>query len=63
MKLESEPSLCGKLHRLDNVASNAVMTNGSVTTVDALRALSRHQCAQDLVVEFLCAKVLPLRAN
>lgn len=39
------------------------MTNGCVAAVDALRALSRHQCARDLVEEFLCAKVLPLRAN
>jgi hypothetical protein len=63
MKLESEPSLCGKLQRLYNVASGAVMTNGCVTTVDALRARSRHHCARDLAEEFLCAKVLPLRAN
>ena len=25
--------------------------------------LSGHQCARDLVEEFVCAKVLPLRAN
>ena len=31
--------------------------------MDALRILSRHQCACDLVEEFVYAKVVPLRAN
>ena len=63
MRLESEPGLCGKLSRLDNVTSKAIMTDGCIAVVDALRALSCHQCARDLVEEFLCVKVLPLRAN
>lgn len=63
LKLGSEPNLYGKLLRLDNVTSKAIMTDGCVAIVDALRALSCHQCARDLVEEFLCTKVLPLRAN
>jgi len=39
------------------------MMDAYVATVDALRALSRHQYARDLVEEFVCAKVLPLKAN
>ena len=39
------------------------MTDGCVAAVDALRTLSRHQCTCDLVEKFVCAKVLPLRAN
>ena len=31
--------------------------------MDALRILSCHQCARDLVEEFVCAKVVPLRAD
>jgi hypothetical protein len=63
VKLGSKPSLYGKLLRLDNVTLEAIMANGCVAAVDVLWALSRHQCTQDLVEEFLCAKVLPLRAN
>ena len=42
---------------------DAVMTDGCLAVVDALRALSCHQCMRDLVEEFLCAKVIPLRVN
>lgn len=31
--------------------------------VDALRILSRYQCTRDLVEEFCCARVLPLKAD
>ena len=31
--------------------------------MDALRILSCHQCARDLVEEFVCAKVVSLRAD
>ena len=41
----------------------SIMTDGCAATMDALRTLSRHQCVRDLVEEFVCAKVLPLRAN
>ena len=63
MRLEGEPSLCGNLLRLDNVTLDAIMTDGCVAAVDTLRVLSPHQCARYLVEEFVCAKVLPLRAN
>jgi hypothetical protein len=63
MRLEGEPGLYGKLSRLENVTSDAIMTNVCVAAVGVLRALSRHQCVRDLVEEFVCAKVLPLRAN
>lgn len=63
MRLEGEPSLYGKLLRLDSTISDAIKTDDCAAVVDALRALSRHQCAQDLVEEFVCAKVLPLRAG
>jgi hypothetical protein len=39
------------------------MTDGCAITVDALKTLSRHQCARNLVLEFVCVKVLPLRAD
>jgi hypothetical protein len=42
MRLEGEPGLCGKLSRLENVTSDATMTDGCVAVVDVLRALSRH---------------------
>lgn len=42
---------------------DAVMTYGCLAVVDALRASSRHQCMRDLVEEFLCVKVIPLRVN
>ena len=59
IKLEGEPGLCGKLSRLDSMTADGVMTDGCVANVDVLRILSRHQCACDLVEEFVCAKVLP----
>ena len=61
--MEGEPSLCGKLMRLDSVTAEGIMNDGCAAAVDALRTLSCHQCARDLVEEFVCAKVLPLRAN
>jgi hypothetical protein len=45
MRLEGESSLCGKLSRLDSVTADGVMTDGCAASVDALRILSRHQCA------------------
>ena len=45
------------------MTAEGIMTDGYAATVDALRTLSRHQCAHDLVEEFVCMKVLPLRAN
>jgi hypothetical protein len=56
-------SLCGKLLRLDSITSEGVMTDAWAAAVDVFRVLSRHQCACDLVEEFVCAKVLPSRAN
>ena len=61
--MEDEPSLCGKLLRLDSVTAEGIMTDGCAIAVDALRTLLHHQCARNLVEEFVCAKVLPLRAN
>ena len=63
LRLEGEPGLCGKLARLDNVISDDVMTDGCLVAVGMLRALSCHQCARDLVEEFVCVKVVPLKAN
>ena len=63
VKMEGEPSLCGKLMRLDSVTVEGIMTDGCAAAIDALRTLSCHRCARDLVEEFVCAKVLPLRAN
>jgi len=45
------------------VTLDAIMTDGCVAAVDTLRVLSRHQCARYLVEEFVCAKVLSLRAS
>ena len=45
------------------MTAEGIITDGCATAVDALRTLSHHQCAHDLVEEFVCAKVLPLRAN
>ena len=63
MKLEGEPDLCGKLSKLESVTSEGVMTDACATTMDALKILSRHQCVHDLVQEFVCLKVVPLRAD
>ena len=63
LRLEDEPELCGKLTKLGNVSVEAVMTDGCHAAVDAQRELARHQYARDLVEEFLCAKVLPLKAS
>lgn len=41
----------------------AVSTDGCLAAIDALRALARHQSTWDLVEEFVCVKVLPLRAD
>ena len=49
--------------RLGNVSAKAIMIDGFLVVVDALRALARHQCAQDLIEEFLCAEVLPLKVE
>ena len=62
VRLEGEPSLCGKLMRLDSMTADGVMIDGCAAAVDVLR-IWHHQCARDLVEEFVCAKVLPLRAN
>jgi hypothetical protein len=61
--MEGEASLCGKLLRLDSVTTEGIMTDGCAIVVDALRTLLRHQCARNLVLEFVCVKVLPLRAD
>ena len=42
IRMEGEPSLCGKLLRLDSVTAEGIMTDGCATGVDALRTLSRH---------------------
>ena len=63
MKLEGEPDLCGMLSKLESVTLEGVMTNACAAVVDAFRILSRHQCTHGLVEEFVCAKVLPLRAD
>ena len=63
IKLDGKVGVCGKLTRLDSVTVDGIMTDGCVAAVDALRILSCHQCALDLVEEFFCTKVLPLRAN
>jgi hypothetical protein len=49
--------------RLNSVTFEGIMTDACAAAVDALRALSCHLCACDLVEEFVCAKVLPLRAD
>ena len=49
IRMEGEPSLYGKLLRLDSVTAEGIMTDGCVDAMDALRTLSRHQCARDLV--------------
>jgi hypothetical protein len=63
VRLEGEPGLCGKLMRLDSVTSKGIMTDACATVVDALKDLLCHLCAHDLVKEFVCEKVLPLREN
>ena len=63
VKLEGEPDLCGKLSKLESVTSEGVMIDACAAAVDTLWILSRHQCACDLVEEFVCVKVVPLRAN
>ena len=63
VKLEGEPNLYAKLSKLESVTSEGVMIGAYAAAVDALRILSRHQCARDLVEEFVCAKVVPLRAD
>ena len=63
VKLEGEPDLCGKLSKLESVTSKGIVTDACAAAVDALRVLSCHQCVCNLVEEFVCAKVLPLRAN
>jgi hypothetical protein len=60
LKLEEEPKLCGKLTKFDNVSVEAIMIDGCHAAVDTLRALARHRGHFE---EFLCAKVLRLRAN
>ena len=45
------------------MTADSGMTDGCAAAVDALRTLSCQQCVHDLVEEFVCAKVLPLRAN
>lgn len=45
------------------MTAEGIMMDGCAVAIDALRTLSRHQCARDLVEEFVCANVLPLRAN
>ena len=49
IRMEGEPSLYGKLLRLDSVTAEGIMTDGCADAMDALRTLSRHQCARDLV--------------
>ena len=44
------------------MTADGVMIDGCAAAVDVLR-IWHHQCARDLVEEFVCAKVLPLRAN
>ena len=45
------------------MTADSGMTDGCAAAVDALRILLHHQCARSLVEEFVCVKVLPLRAN
>ena len=54
--------LCGGLVPLGNVSVEGVRTEICCRVVDALRVVAQYQCAQDLFEEFLCAKVVPLRA-
>jgi hypothetical protein len=61
--MEAKPGLCGKLSNLESVTSEGVMTDACAAAVDALRILSCHQCACDLVEEFVCVKTVPLRAD
>jgi hypothetical protein len=63
MRLEGEPRLCSKLMRLDSVTSEGIMIDACAAAIDALRALLCHLCARNLVEEFVCVKVLPLRAD
>jgi hypothetical protein len=61
--MDGKPSLCGKLLRLDSVTTEGIMIDGCAAAVDVLRTLSRDQCVRDLVKEFVCVKVFPLRAD
>jgi hypothetical protein len=61
--LAGESELCGDLPLLRDVAAEAMMTDGCHAAIDTLWVLLRCQCTRDLVEEFLCAKVLPLRAK
>ena len=63
MKLEYEPGLCGKLSKLESATSEGVITDACATIVGELRILSHHQCARDLVEEFVCTKIVPLRVD
>ena len=63
VKLEGEPDLCGKLSKHESATSKGVTTKACAAVVDALRILWHHQCARDLVEEFVCAKIVPLRAD
>lgn len=63
LKLEDEPGLCGQLSKIEWVSVEHVATDECVAAVDALRQLSRHQCARDLVEEYVCARYVPLRKD
>jgi hypothetical protein len=62
-KIGGQACLYGKLSKLESVTAEGFMTDSCAAVVDALRVLSRQQCAHDLVEEYICAKVLPLRAS
>jgi hypothetical protein len=61
--LAGESELCGDLPLLRDVAAEAMMTDGCHAAIDTLWVLLRCQCTRYLVEEFVCVKVLPLRAK
>jgi hypothetical protein len=42
IRMEGEPSLCGKLMRLDSVTAEGIMTDGCAAAMYAFRTLSCH---------------------
>lgn len=53
-KVAGGPEISGGLPLLGDITIDAMLTDASHAAMDALRALSRYQCARDLVQEFAC---------
>lgn len=46
--------------QVSNVTTQLVMTDARWASVDAVKAVSRHLCARDLVEEFVCMDLVAL---